>query len=125
MSYAQPVTDFGHGIGVDGLALDHAGLAQLRLDAGCMLTFEATDAALLVYLTAPAPFVELPRLLTALKAVHAREHDGPPLQLGLRGRGNDASLVVLTRLVGRHLGGSDIARAVEVLLGWHAQWAAS
>lgn len=122
MSFAEPLAAFGRSLGLEALALNHDGLAQLLLDDERSLTIEATDDALLVYLTVAARFVDTPRLIAALQSINLRRLDGPALQLALRGSGGDAALIVLTRLTGRSLAGSDIGRAVEALVGWHAQW---
>jgi len=125
MTFAEPVAAFGRTLGIEALTLDYRGVTQLLLDEGRALTLEATDEELLLYLAAPAPFVELPRLAAALAAANARRLDGPALQLGLRGTGADAMLIVLTRLAGRALSGSDIARAADHIFGWHAAWQAT
>lgn len=125
MRHAEAVAAFGRSVGFEALSLEPRGLAQLLLGEDRALTIEAVDETLLVYLTAAARFVETPRLVAALQSVNARRQDGPALQLGLRGNGGDATLIVLARLAGRALSGSDIGRAVDALLAWHHEWQAS
>lgn len=123
MRYAQPIAEFGRGLGIEVLALNHGGIAQILLDEGRSLTLEEADEALLVYLTAAAPFIDTPRLVAALDSANARRADPPALQLGLRGNGNEAAVIALARVEGRSVSARDIAHAADALLAWHARWA--
>ena len=126
MSAEVAVADFGRSLGLPELSLREGGVACLGLDSGDTLTLEALHDELLVYLVHAAPHVSTAQLLGALQACDLRRTEpGPRLQVGLRGDGGDAHLVLLVRLIGRVLTAADIEAAVDALLGWQRRWAAT
>lgn len=114
---AAAVSDFGRALGLSGFALDDQGQARLKLPSGQQLRLLAAGDALLVQLECPLGFEGPDLLERALVAAGARQRFGS-LQLGLRGRGSEQTLIVGRRLAARGSGGAHIGRTAEQLVEW-------
>ena len=123
----QAVAEFGRQLGVDNLSLGHSGACQLTLQDGSELLVEAPEEvpreALLVALVLPVPFLNAAEMLKALQMADLRMHQPmTSVQVGLRGTGADARLVLVVRITGLVVGADDVSRAWQTLTQWRARW---
>jgi type III secretion system chaperone SycN len=120
------VTEFGRAVGLDQLSLHPTGKVRMGLPGGEWLSFEEHQDELLVNLVVPAPFVSTSALLEALQACEIRR-SGSDLgfQAGLTGQGNEACLVLVTRLPAAQANGAAVISAVDACLDWSRRWLAT
>lgn len=117
------VARYGESLGLQNLSLGVQGAARLRLKNGAIFGFEAAEDTLIVTGIFPAPFVRPGQLLDAMRLANSRVNLWPsPPQIGVKGNGSDAQLVIACRVEGASPGVADIARTVEQVQAWFGNW---
>ncbi len=112
------LVEFGHSLGLDGLAWSDTGVVVLDFANRGVLYLEDQDEALLVYLVRDIDVREskLKLLHTALTLCHYREGLPYVVQVGLRG---EASLVFLVRFMSYEVTLPELERVLELLSQLH------
>lgn len=117
------VTQFGQSLGLHDFSIGIDGSARIKLKSGEMIGFEALDNTLVISRVIPSPFISLPMLMRALQLADARQNpNSTAIHVGLRGSGNDTSIVVCHRMERTDPSPSDIAQAVSHIQTWSQQW---
>lgn len=120
------LSQLGQSLGLPDFSLGTEGHARIRLSNGGAIGFEAIGDELLLTHVTPAPFISPRQLLEALRLADVRQHPVPmPVAIGVTGRGNEASLVVSSRIDASRLGATDLLHALDHLMGWVRQWQAA
>ncbi len=112
------LVEFGHSLGLDGLAWSDTGVVVLDFANRGVLYLEDQDEVLLVYLVRDIDVREskLQLLHTALTLCHYREGLPYVVQVGLRG---EASLVFLVRFMSYEVTLPELERVLELLSQLH------
>lgn len=115
------LAEFGRRIGIDRLRLDAAGACQLRLPSGDTLALEISGDEVVIYRSHRAPWTGGKALNEALRRNNQRAH-GQPLQVGLRGSGAEACLVVAQRLPARQFTAQRLEQTWDGIGRWLDDW---
>ncbi len=112
------LVEFGHSLGLDGLAWSDTGVVVLDFANRGVLYLEDQDEVLLVYLVRDVDVREskLKLLHTALTLCHYREGLPYVVHVGLRG---EASLVFLVRFMSYDVTLPELERVLELLSQLH------
>lgn len=114
---AQTIAEFGRTVGIEGLALDGNGLAQLALAGGGSLSLEAGEDELLVYMVRPVSPHDTDARLRALGLCRSDRPWQWPVQTGRHG---EDGLIFLVRLPEREVSLSSLEQALDTLTRLHA-----
>ncbi len=116
------LADFGRQLGIDGLDFGPYGVAQLQLASGGCIAVEPVrrgqEDEVLVYLARPVGHQAAQAVNVALARSHWRHGGALPVQVGLRGNGQDTQLLALVRLPERTFTAQTLAHAVDYLGRW-------
>lgn len=112
----QAVADFGRGMGLDGWHLDGQGEAGVQLQSGLRLYIRLLESDVLLQVACPLAFEPAGIKLRALQAADVRQ--GGELQVGLRGRDAEETLMLARRIGWREVSPSSLAQGFESLLQW-------
>jgi type III secretion system chaperone SycN len=116
------VADFGRQLGIDGLGLGSHGVTQLAFASGALLAVEPLERPqgneVLVYLARPAGHQAAALLRVAWARATRIAGGGAPVQVALRGTGDEAMLIALQRLPERGFTPQALAQAVDHLSRW-------
>ncbi len=113
---------FGQQLGIEDLRPGPDGELLLQLEDGSQVGVErceflGTDESL-VYALVPAGYQAGSRLRMALMRCHELSQARWTAQVGLRGMGPDAMVLVLVRVPSRQFTAPVLGDAIEHLLGW-------
>ncbi len=113
---------FGHQLGIDDLQAGPAGDLLLQLEDGSQIGIEHGECLgqdeMLVYVLVPVGYQAGSRVRYALARCHATSQARWSPQVGLRGSGPDAALLVLLRAPARGFTAPVLGDAVDHLLAW-------
>ncbi len=115
----QAVADFGRSIGLDGWRLDSQGEAGIQMDSGVRLSIALLADEVLLQAACPLLFEPAGMKLRALQAADVRH--GGPMQVGLRGRDTEETLLLGLRIAWREASPAALAQGFEKLLQWLEQ----
>lgn len=114
--------EFGRQIGIGHLEFSRHGLVQLRFPSGGFLAVEPSQPGapeeVLVYMGRPVGHQASSLLRTALARAHAVDGGAPFVQVGVRGDGPEATLIVLVRLAERAFTPQALSATVQYLDRW-------
>ena len=116
--------EFGRRAGLPHWGFDGAGVAQLRFASGDILAVEQAGDDVLLYLEHRSPWLDGAALGEALRRANARRLHGRPLQLGLRGQGQDSALVIALRIAQREFTAVALESGWDAIARWRDDWQA-
>lgn len=113
---------FGQQLGIEDLKPGPDGSLLLQLEDGSQVGVErceclGTDESL-IYALVPAGYQAGSRLRLSLMRCHEMSQSRWIAQVGLRGMGPDAMILVLVRMPSRNFTAPALGDAIEHLLGW-------
>ena len=112
--------EFGRQLGLPALRLSDSGVAQLDLQAGGMLAIEPSPGGeeVLVYLGRPLGFEGAAVLRSALEHAHHDAAHPVAVQVGVRGSGPEALLLVVARIPVAEFTVPALGRVADYLGRW-------
>ncbi len=119
------LADFGHEIGVPGLAPGPDGGTQLRFDTGGALGVVQQDDDVVLHWAEPVRYGIPALLLRAMQRAAEPQPGLPPVQVALRTTPDGDWLVVAVRLAADRCDGRTLAGTADALRRWTADLGAS
>ena len=124
MSLAYALSEFGATLGVGRLELPPQGHVSLQLPCGDRMTLEEVGQEVLLYQVIALPHLDAARSLALLQSSNLRRR--PPheltVQVGLRGEGADAQVVLLLRFDAQGLQASMLQAGLDLLERCRRDW---
>ncbi|MEC4720741.1 hypothetical protein RY831_16375 [Noviherbaspirillum sp. CPCC 100848] len=115
----QTLADFGKSLGMDGLSFSEQGMASLQFQSGSQLGVELVNEEVLVYRIQPTPFPSPELRGKVLRQADFRQGGQFPFQVGMKGVGQEAVLVVLVRVPVRDF---TLPMLERVINGLNSRW---
>ncbi len=124
MGVRAALSEFGVAVGAGPIELAAQGVVNLQMGPGQRLALEEVDDDILLYLTVDVPHLDPARCLSLLQAcdLHRRPAHEPCVQVGLKGQGADAQVVLLLRWPTAGLQASQLLAGLSLLEQCRRDW---
>lgn len=124
MSASYALSEFGSALGLAGLSLPPQGVVNVQLATGKRLSLEESGDEILIHLTVDIPHLDNALVLQVLQACDLRRRPAhePCVQVGQRGYGADAQLMLLIRWPSHSVQASQLLGSMEIFERCQRDW---